>query len=352
MTKAPRPTIKPPIISTTASNAPAAATAPAAKGPIADKAAVTAAIAISMIDNDIAVSIDGWTFNAVRAPKITAIIATAPDTASKAGIAAVARGPVLLIISIDADMASNNVLIALAFSSEFWTFISDINISNPPNNPTATVNATIVFIDPSALFPTWVRTVNIPMRTVIHAVATATLVGSSKLNTAIEAARAAIGIAIFISIVPALSAFAPEKDDSVIRTANRAVHPAKNTIPLAISPRDNPRISRTTMTNAPMATDIFNSIDPALSAFCPANLDNNTIAANNASKAAITPMPLITSPTEIPAINLTVRANIATAPAILSINAPALLAFSPARRLTATTAPNRTPHSRRTLIPF
>ena len=154
MTKAPKPTIKPPIISTTASNAPAAAIAPEAKGPIADKAAVTAAIAISIIDSDCAVSIDGSTFNAVKAPKITAIIATAPDTASKAGIAAVARGPVLLIISIDADMASNNVLIALAFSSEFRTFISDINISNPPNNPTATVNAIIVFMDPSALFPT------------------------------------------------------------------------------------------------------------------------------------------------------------------------------------------------------
>ena len=236
MTKAPKPTIKPPIISTTASNAPAAAIAPEAKGPITDKAAVTAAIAISIIDSDCAVSIDGSTFNAVRAPKITAIIATAPDTASKAGIAAVARGPVLLIISIDADMASNNVLIALAFSSEFRTFISDINISNPPNNPTATVNAIIVFMDPSALFPTWVRTVNIPMRTVMHAVATATLVGSSKLNTAIAAARAAIGIAIFISIVPALSAFAPEKADIVIRVANRTVHPARNTIPLAMSP--------------------------------------------------------------------------------------------------------------------
>ena len=110
--KAPKATRNAPISVTTAIIAVVPATAPAPP-PIIPRAAmakVTPVIVTNNVDNAVAVSILGSTFNFANAPNTTAKIATTPDTIYRAVIAPVATFPTLLTSNNDADIERSKIL--------------------------------------------------------------------------------------------------------------------------------------------------------------------------------------------------------------------------------------------------
>ena len=151
---------------------------------------------------------------------------------------------------------------------------------------------------------------------------------------------ARIGTVIFISIVPARSAYGPANLDTAIRATKNALNPPITIRPFLISSSDNRPISFMDIAKIAIAPDIFKSILPALSACFPAKSDTATRLANNISQATITARPFKTSPGDKLAINFIVMANIATAAENFKNIFPALSALSPTKSDTPTRAPN------------
>ena len=183
LNSAPIPTTRAPRTMITPSNARAPTIASGADAPTLDNTNVTTDNESNSTDNASAVSRLGSTFRAAMIPRITARIATTPDKAYIAVNAPLDTFFTVLIIlsaaasetiSIDNEAAAPIERSTGSFASKYNT---------PARVPITKVIPARVLSEPVAYFDTLIRTANIPISADRHAVATATLAGSSCDNT-------------------------------------------------------------------------------------------------------------------------------------------------------------------------
>ena len=200
-------------------------------------------------------------------PINAATITMAADTVTKDGIAAVAVPFINAIIPIVTDIDNINTLIPVAVAitflesnplSKYRIPASSATTTDTANNPVNPLGAILAILAINA---------NIPITADIDAAATATFLESITLNRLIASANAKIGTVIFISIVPALSAYRPANCDTFISNANTTPTAPITAIPLTMSLISKSESKRITNTSIPIAAATFNSIVPALSAY-------------------------------------------------------------------------------------
>ena len=269
------------------------ATAPSkAFGPISDAMVNAPVIANRSMDNPpAAANVDATG----RSATIRRILASKYTTPTMTNIVSDTL-PAYFVTYIKAVSIPSIDVIATVATATFFGSKQDNVISTPPRIPMTTAITINVFIRfPACLEYFVIRTskANMPSIADMHAVPRITFSGLSKLRSAIAPTRIRMASDIFKSIAPALSACFPANSETLMMTINIASIRAMVTKPFVISPIETPASNRIETANIPMAAAIPNNIVPTLlTSPNPKILVTAMKAANRTSTRAITTNPL------------------------------------------------------------